>query len=272
MIVLPQINPEAFRIGPIAVYWYGLMYGVGFAAALVLGNVRLRRNGMLLRSDRFRDLMFFTMVGLIVGARLGYMLFYTNFSFFKHPWEIIEVWKGGMSFHGGLIGVAIAILIFSRRHDLHLLDVADFVAPLAPPGLLAGRTGNFINSELWGRPSDLPWAMVFPDPAAGYLPRHPSPLYEALLEGVVLFGVLWLFSEKSRPRGAVAGLFLLLYGTFRFLVEFTRQPDAQMGFIFFNWVTMGQMLSLPMAAAGAWFLICSKGFEKKGEKRGCFFG
>jgi len=261
MIVLPEIDPAAFEIGPLAVRWYGLMYVVGFAAAMVLGTRRARRKDSPIDPARFHDLLLYAIVGLIIGARLGYMLFYNSSALVGEPLEIFKVWHGGMSFHGALLGILAAGFIFAKRNDIHFLDLGDFAAPLTPPGLFAGRIGNFINAELWGRPGDVPWAMVFPGPGAGAVPRHPSQLYEALLEGAVLFFILWFFSRQPRPRGMVLGLFLLLYGLFRFLVEFFRQPDLHIGFVALDFLTMGQVLSLPMIAAGGFLL-----FRLKSEK------
>ncbi len=257
MIIIPEINPVALSIGPLAIRWYGLMYIVGFAAAMILGQRRALRQRSSINPDQFRDLIFYALVGLIAGARIGYVLFYSRGYSLDHPLEIFAIWNGGMSFHGGLIGVLCAVLLFSWRRGLHPLDLGDFLVPLAPPGLFAGRIGNFINAELWGRPSDVPWAMVFPTYEAGVIPRHPSQLYEALLEGVVLFLVLWAFSARPKPRGSVTGLFLLLYGLFRFMVEFFRQPDLQIGFVAMDWLTMGQVLSLPMIIIGVWLLVRS---------------
>jgi phosphatidylglycerol---prolipoprotein diacylglyceryl transferase len=257
MIVLPRINPEIIRIGPIAIRWYGLMYAVGFAIALILGNRRAAKRDSRLTQDQFYNLIFYTIVGLIIGGRLGYVIFYDASSYFRNPIEILAVWNGGMSFHGGLAGVICAVALFSYRYSLNLLDVGDFLTPLAPPGLFAGRIGNFINGELYGRPSNAPWAMVFNNPAAGGAARHPSQLYEAFLEGIVLFTLVWAFSSRKRPRGAVTGLFLVLYGTFRCFVEFFREPDIQLGFIALDWVTMGQILSMPMIVIGALLLTFS---------------
>jgi phosphatidylglycerol:prolipoprotein diacylglycerol transferase len=258
MIVLPEIDPVAFALGPLEVRWYGLMYVAGFAIALLLGTKRARERHSPLTLTQFQDLFGYVLVGLIAGARLGYMLFYNSSVIIEDPLEIVKIWHGGMSFHGGLLGILVAGFVFARRHHLHILDLGDFVAPLAPPGLFAGRIGNFINLELWGRPSDLPWAVVYPGTAAGAIPRHPSQLYEALLEGVVLFFVLWFFSQKPRPRGTVLGLFLLLYGCLRFGVEFFRQPDPQVGFVALDFLTMGQILSLPMIAAGIYLFFYRK--------------
>jgi phosphatidylglycerol---prolipoprotein diacylglyceryl transferase len=257
MIVLPQINPEIIRIGPIAIRWYGLMYVAGFAAALFLGNKHAARRDSKLKPGHFNNLLFYVILGLMIGGRLGYVLFYDAGNYIHHPFEILAVWNGGMSFHGGLIGVICAIGLFSYRYKLNLLDVGDFLAPLAPPGLFAGRIGNFINGELYGRPSNAPWAMVFNNPDAGGIARHPSQLYEASLEGIVLFTILWMFSSRKRPRGATTGMFLLFYGLFRFFVEFFREPDIQLGFMALNWVTMGQILSTPMIVIGTLILIFS---------------
>jgi phosphatidylglycerol---prolipoprotein diacylglyceryl transferase len=257
MIVLPHINPEIIRIGPIAVRWYGLMYVAGFAIALILGNKRAAKKDSRLKPDNFSNLLFYVILGLMIGGRLGYVLFYDAGNYLSHPLEILAVWNGGMSFHGGLIGVICAVALFSYRYKFNLLDVADFLAPLAPPGLFAGRIGNFINGELYGRQSDMPWAMVFNSPEAGGIARHPSQLYEACLEGIVLFTILWIFSSKKRPRSATTGMFLLFYGLFRFFVEFFREPDIQLGFVALNWVTMGQILSSPMIILGAAILIFS---------------
>lgn len=255
MIVLPEIDPVAFSIGPLEVRWYGLMYLIGFAAAYILGSKRARKRGAPLTPDQFKNLLLYSIAGMIVGARLGYILFYNPSLLARNPLAVFRVWHGGMSFHGGLLGIAVAVLAFAWRHRFNVMDLGDFLAPLAPPGLFAGRIGNFINGELWGRPSGLPWAMVFPGPEAGDMPRHPSQLYQALLEGAVLFAVLWFFSRKPRTRGTVLGLFLFLYGCFRFLVEFVRQPDPHLGFVSFDFLTMGQILSLPMIAAGIYLVF-----------------
>jgi len=261
MIVFPDINPEIIRIGPIAVRWYGLMYVVGFATALILGHKRSLQRHSLINPEQFQNLLIYIFVGLIVGGRLGYTLFYNGSYYIHHLAEILAIWNGGMSFHGGLIGVCFAAMLFSYRLKLNFLDIGDFIAPLAPPGLFAGRIGNFINGELWGRSSTLPWAMMSNDQSAGGIARHPSQLYEAFLEGIVLFTVLWIFSSKPRQRGAVTGLFLLLYGTFRFLIEFFRQPDIQIGFVAMDWMTMGQVLSLPMIVIGAWLILHSSSYH-----------
>jgi phosphatidylglycerol:prolipoprotein diacylglycerol transferase len=253
MLAAPDIDPVAIQIGPLAVRWYGLMYVVGFLAGWWLGTVRARRPGSGWRPEEIADLLFYVALGVILGGRLGYVFFYNLPHYLAHPLEIFYIWQGGMSFHGGLIGVALALWLYARRTARPWLVVTDFLAPLAPLGLGPGRIGNFINQELWGRVTDLPWGMVFKN--AGPWPRHPSQLYEAFLEGLVLFVLLWWYTARPRPAGAASGLFLAGYGTFRFLVEFVREPDPQLGFLAFGWLTMGQLLSLPMILAGAGLLV-----------------
>jgi len=247
MLVHPNFNPIAISIGPLAVRWYGLMYLAGFAAAWWLGIRRIDHKLAPVDRRQFDDLVFLAVLGVILGGRLGYVLFYKPGYYASHPLEIFAVWQGGMSFHGGLLGVMTAMGYAAWRHKIHYLRLMDFVAPLVPLGLAAGRLGNFINGELWGRVTTLPWGMVFRN--AGDLPRHPSQLYEFALEGLLLFGVLWWFSRRSRPRGAVSGAFLAGYGVLRFLVEFTREPDSFLGFLALGF-SMGQWLSLPMLIAG----------------------
>ena len=249
----PDIDPIAISIGPLAIHWYGLMYLVAFAAGGLLGRYRARQIPGQWGNNEIWDLVFYIAVGAVLGGRLGYALFYNTGYYLSHPLEILWVWTGGMSFHGGLIGVVLAVVLFARRSQRRFFEVADFLAPLCAPGLLAGRIGNFINQELWGRVSDVPWAMVFP--AGGPLPRHPSQLYEAVLEGVILFVIVWSFASKPRRPGQVSGLFLLGYGVFRFFVEFYREPDVHLGPIALDWMTMGQLLSIPLIVAGAWLLM-----------------
>ena len=251
-MTFPQIDPIAFSIGSLQLRWYGLMYLFAFVGGWILGRLRASRPGSGWQPRDVDDLLTFVMLGVILGARLGYVLFYDLADYIRDPLEIFRVWNGGMSFHGGLLGVVGAFWYFSRTRHKPFLEVADFIAPLVPQGLFFGRMGNFINGELWGKPSDVPWAMIFPH--GGPWPRHPSQLYEALLEGLVLFVVLWLFSAKQRRPGAVAGLFALLYGIFRFAVEFVRVPDVQLGYLAFGWLTMGQVLCLPLMIVGAWLL------------------
>jgi phosphatidylglycerol:prolipoprotein diacylglycerol transferase len=247
VLVHPDIDPVAFKLGPLAVRWYGLMYLAGFAAGWWLGVRRIKAGAAPITRVQFDDVLFYSVLGVILGGRLGYVLFYKPGYYFLHPLEIFEVWHGGMSFHGGFLGVLVAMAFAARKLGVNWWSLMDFVAPLVPIGLAAGRLGNFINGELWGRVTTLPWGMVFPE--AGPLPRHPSELYEFALEGVALFAILWWFSSKPRPRGQVSALFLIGYGTFRFLVEFTRQPDAFLGYLALG-LTMGQWLSLPMIVAG----------------------
>lgn len=249
MLTYPNIDPVAISLGPIRIYWYGVMYLIGFGAGWWLGRLRAKQPWRGWRPEQMDDVMFFVVFGVVLGGRFGYVLFY-NFSYFiSNPLSVFKVWEGGMSFHGGLIGVLIAMAIYARRRGIGFFSVADFIAPLVPIGLGAGRIGNFINGRLWGKETDLPWGMVFP--GAGSVPRHPSQLYEALFEGVVLFLILWLYSRRLRPAMAVSALFLLFYGLFRFSVEFLRVPDEQFGYLALGWVTMGQLLSLPMILAGA---------------------
>jgi len=252
------IDPVAFRLGPVAIHWYGLMYLGGFLGAWLLAEYRRGHGRLPVTRDALGDLVFYMMMGVIVGGRVGYMLFYTDIHWiWTDPVALFRVWDGGMSFHGGLLGVLAAGLWWSRRHQQQFFDVVDFVAPMVPIGLGLGRLGNFINGELWGKPGDVPWAMIFPN-APDRLPRHPSQLYEMLLEGVVMFAVLWLASMKPRPRYLISGLFALMYGCFRFAVEFVRLPDPQLGYLAFGWLTMGQILSLPLIIVGLVLLFMSR--------------
>jgi phosphatidylglycerol:prolipoprotein diacylglycerol transferase len=293
---MPDLNaPYLHQIDPIAIqfpgfdafgqhfepgiHWYGLMYLLGFVAAWFLGRSRIRA-GRLPGVDEngFGDLMFYGMLGVVLGGRIGYILFYGFQDFLHDPLMILRVWQGGMSFHGGLLGVFAAMWWWSRRRGLHFMDTMEFIAPFVPPGLGFGRIGNYIGGELWGKPTGGDWGVVFPrslpepfamlDAAAlraqfetGVLDafaRHPSQLYQAALEGLVMFVVLWVYSRKPRPRYAVAGLFALLYGVFRFAVEFVREPDAQLGYLAFGWLTMGQVLSLPLIALGLFWMWLSR--------------
>lgn len=247
MLIYPQIDPVIFSLGPLQVHWYGLMYAIGFLGGWGLAIVHAHRLKMGLSNNQVSDLIFYVALGVVIGGRIGYMLFYNLPGFLDHPWSIFELWKGGMSFHGGLLGVLLAVWLYGRRIKKPFMELVDFIAPLVPIGLGAGRIGNFINGELWGRVTTMPWGMVFPN--GGPLPRHPSQLYEFLLEGVVLFLILWLYSAKPRPRLAVSGLFAICYGTFRIFVEFFRQPDWQIGFIA-GWLTEGQLLSIPLVLVG----------------------
>ncbi|MCL2345621.1 MAG: prolipoprotein diacylglyceryl transferase [Desulfobulbus sp.] len=261
MLVHPQFDPVAFSLGPLTIRWYGLMYLVAFAQFVLLGRWLIRHRQAALTVEQLDDLLFYGMLGVIVGGRLGQVLFYEPAHFLAHPLEIVAVWKGGMSFHGGFLGVLAAMALWAKKHRMVWLDVTDFIAPLVPLGLAAGRLGNFINGELWGRlasPS-LPWAMVFPQ-AGDLQPRHPSQLYHIGLEGIALFVILWLFSRKKRPRGAVSGVFLIGYGAFRFITEYFREPDAGIFGQSYT-ISMGQWLSLPMIVAG--LLLLSLAYRKK---------
>lgn len=266
MIPYPHIDPIAFSIGPLKVHWYGIMYVIGFLAAWGLGTYRAKKPNSPFTPDQVADLLFYGALGVILGGRLGYMLFYDIPNFLHNPLIFFRVWDGGMSFHGGLIGVIVALWLYTRKLKMPIFVATDFIAPFVPIGLGAGRIGNFINGELWGRVTDVPWAMVFPK--AGPLPRHPSQLYEFLLEGVLLFIILWFFSKKPKPMMAISALFLLGYGCLRFFVEFFRQPDPQMGFVAFGWMTEGQLLCIPMVIIGAlmlWLAYKKKSFFKSEE-------
>lgn len=245
----PAIDPVIFEIGPLALRWYGVMYLVGFAAAFWLASKRLDRTSW--SKDELSDMLFYGFLGVIIGGRIGYVFFYQFDLFLQEPLYLFKIWTGGMSFHGGLLGVIAALYWFARKKQISIFYVGDFVAPLVPIGLGAGRIGNFINAELWGRTTDVPWGVIFPN--AGALPRHPSQLYEFFLEGVVLFAMLWLFSQKSRPVGAVSGLFLAGYGGFRFIVEYFREPDAHLG-LYGGMISQGQVLSLPMLLVGLFIM------------------
>ena len=254
MLIHPQFDPIALKIGPLAIHWYGLTYLAAFGLFLWLATLRTRhapfREHGWTRRD-VEDLMFFGVLGVIVGGRLGYVLFYKPTYYAAHPLEIFEVWRGGMAFHGGLIGVLLAMAWFARSRRRAWLEVTDLIAPCVPTGLACGRIGNFINGELWGRPADpsLPWAMVFPQ-SGSELPRHPSPLYQFALEGVLLFVLLWCYARSLRATGQVSGAFLVGYGVLRFVAEFFREPDSFLGPLALG-MSMGQWLCVPMVVAGA---------------------
>ena len=250
MLVHPQFDPVLFSVGPVAVRWYGLMYVVAFVAYIMLGKLRVRRGlGGEITAKDVDDMLIWGVLGVILGGRLGYVFFYKPAYFMDHPGEILQTWTGGMSFHGGFIGVMLAIALFCRIKKKRWLATMDFIAPLVPIGFAAGRLGNFINGELPGRPTDLPWGMWFPQVDPTPLARHPSQLYQMAGEGLALFVILWIFASKPRPMGAVSGLFLVGYGFFRFLAEFARQPDDYLGLLSLG-LSMGQWLSLPMIVAG----------------------
>lgn len=260
MLTYPSIDPVAFHVFSWPVHWYGLMYLIGFVAGWALLSLRARRGMGGYNQDQVSDIVFYTALGVIIGGRLGYMLFYDFSTLLANPLSLFTVWKGGMSFHGGLLGVVIAMFFLSRRLHKPVLALTDFITPVVPIGLGTGRLGNFINSELWGRVTDVPWAMVFPN--GGPLPRHPSQLYEFALEGVLLFCIVWIFSSKPRPLGAVSGVFALFYGLFRITVEFFREPDAPIGYIAFGWLTEGQLLSFPLIIVGIALLIYAYKYQR----------
>jgi len=250
MINYPNIDPVALALGPITIYWYGLTYVGGLVFAWWLGKQRAQLPNSPIKESQIDDLIFYAALGIIVGGRVGYALFYGSGSLLEDPLRVFRIWEGGMAFHGGFLGVVIAMWLLCRNHKIEFGALVDFIAPLAPVGLALGRLGNFINQELWGRPADVPWAMVFPNDPAG-LARHPSQLYQFAMEGVLLFIILFWYTRVPRPRWSAAGLFLFGYGIFRSTAEFFREPDAHIGFDALGWVTRGQLLSLPMIIAGA---------------------
>lgn len=256
MIAYPEIDPVAIALGPIKVHWYGLTYLAGLTFAWWLALRRAMRADSPIQRVQVDDLIFYSALGIVIGGRLGYALFYGFDRLIQEPLWLFRVWEGGMAFHGGFLGVVTALWWFCRRHQIHFIDLADFVAPLAPMGLALGRLGNFIGQELWGRPADVPWAMVFPRDPLG-LARHPSQLYQLALEGLLLLSVLLWLGRKPRARGILSGTFLLGYGILRFIAEFFREPDAHIGFDWLGWMTRGQLLCLPMLLAGALFLWLS---------------
>ncbi len=268
MLVHPQWSPVALQLGPVAIHWYGLTYLAAFGLFLWLAGRRaalphFAQAGWTKRE--VEDLLFWGVLGVVVGGRLGYVLFYKPGYYAAHPLEIPAVWKGGMSFHGGLLGVIAALALYGRRHGRSFLGVMDLVAPCVPTGLAAGRIGNFVNGELWGRAADpsLPWAMVFPQ-SGSTIARHPSQLYQVALEGLLLFALLWGYGRRARPRGQVAAAFLLGYGLFRFIAEWFREPDDFLGLLAFG-LSMGQWLCLPMIAGGAllWWACRGNGPEQR---------
>jgi phosphatidylglycerol:prolipoprotein diacylglycerol transferase len=264
MITYPEIDPVLLAVGPLKIHWYGVTYLIGFLGGWLLGRLRAAKSGSLWAPQQVDDMVFYIVLGVVLGGRIGYMLFYGFESFLNDPVSLIRVWEGGMSFHGGLLGVIISMWLFTHRHDKTFFQGTDFIAPLVTIGLGAVRLGNFVNAELWGGPTSLPWGMHVPCNIAGALcgrlglppgtvlstAVHPTQLYEFLLEGVGLFLILWFFSVRRRPTMAVSGMFLLCYGVFRFLIEFMRLPDAHIGYLAFDWVTMGQVLSAPMILIG----------------------
>jgi phosphatidylglycerol:prolipoprotein diacylglycerol transferase len=256
MLRYPNIDPIAVSLGPLHIHWYGVMYLVGFAGAWWLARRRASRPGSTWTAPDVDDFLFYAMLGVILGGRVGYVLFY-GMPLWRGDWLYpLKIWEGGMSFHGGMLGVLAAAWIFARQRGRHAFDVYDFAAPLPGVGLFFGRIGNFINGELWGRPTDVPWAMLVPDPNGGpAVARHPSQLYEATLEGLVLFTILWVYTSRPRPRYAPSGLFLICYSVARIAVEFVREPDVQIGYLAGGWFTMGQLLSLPMLLLGIGMMV-----------------
>ena len=250
MLRYPGFNPVAFQLGPVKVHWYGIMYLLGFAAAWWLARRRAARPGSTWTANDVDDLIFFCMLGVIFGGRIGYVLFYGLKFWALDPWYPVKIWEGGMSFHGGLLGVVVAMAVFARRRGRSIADVFDFTAPLPALGLFFGRIGNFINGELWGKVTTVPWGFL----VNGQV-RHPSQLYEAALEGLVLFTVVWWYTARPRPRLAPSGLFLLIYGLARSLVEFVRMPDEHIGYLAGGWLTEGQILSAPMILVGIALLV-----------------
>lgn len=267
MLVHPNFDPVALALGPVKIHWYGIMYLLGFAGFYWLGCRRGRYPWLSFWTpERVSDVLFYGVLGVILGGRIGYTFFYNvdtagELIFLKDPLVIFRIWEGGMSFHGGLLGVLVAMQIYAIQHQLSLWTVTDFIAVTVPFGLMTGRIGNFINGELYGAPTTLPWGMVFPRLGDG-IPHHPSMLYEAGLEGLAMLLILWWFGSKPRPRMAISGLFLILYGTFRFAVEFVRLPDSQLGYLYgTTWFTMGMQLCVPMLAAGS--LLVALAYRRK---------
>ena len=255
MLVHPSFDPIAFRLGPLQIHWYGLMYLLAFLSAWGLAMLRQRKKNSGWSSEQVADLIFYGALGVVIGGRVGYMLFYDFSTLLHKPWSLFMLWQGGMSFHGGLIGVIASLWLFAKRFNKPFLAVTDFVAPLVPLGLAFGRLGNFINGELWGRATTVSWGMIFPQ--VDTTPRHPSQLYEFFLEGIVLFIALWLYTQKPRALGRPSGWFLIGYGSARIIVEFFREPDRHIGFLAFHQLTMGQLLCLPMLAVGLFLLLRS---------------
>jgi len=273
MLSYPDIDPVIFSLGPLSIHWYGFMYLAGFGVSWLLMRLRAERIGLDQTPQRIDDLLFYGALGVIVGGRVGYVMFYGMSEFLTNPLYLFKIWDGGMSFHGGLMGVLLAMWLFGRSAGYRFFELTDFIAPMVPVGLFAGRIGNFINGELWGKAGAVPWAIQvpcsrFPDACAGTqsglsVPLHPSQLYEAGLEGLLLFLILWTYSARPRPMMAVSGLFLLGYGLFRFVVEFVRMPDAHIGYLAFDWFTMGQLLTLPMLLVGVGLIFMAYAREKK---------
>ena len=255
MIPFPPIDPVAFTLGPLAVHWYGLSYIVGIGLGWGLLHDRARRSAGRWSADQVADLVFYAALGAVLGGRLGYILFYNLQSYLAQPLSILAVWRGGMSFHGGVLGLSLALVWFARAQRRSFLEVADYLVPVVPIGLGLGRLANFVNQELFGAPTQLPWGVLFTNPAAAGLVRHPTQIYEAMLEGALLFVILNVLARKPRPHGTLLAAFLILYGIFRSAVELLREPDAHIGYLAYGWLTMGQLLCLPMLVIGIWLLF-----------------
>jgi phosphatidylglycerol:prolipoprotein diacylglycerol transferase len=269
MLIYPHISPVALQIGPVAIHWYGLMYILAFFMAWMLGQIRIKNPSFEspVNTDQLTDLIFYSALGVVLGGRIGYILFYDFSNFIANPIVLFKIWEGGMSFHGGLLGVVLAVFLYGRRIKQPFFALGDFLAPLVPLGLAAGRIGNFINGELWGRIVHAPllWAMVYPH--VDNQPRHPSEIYEFLLEGILLFLLIWIYSKKPRPRMAVTAVFILFYGLLRFICEYFRQPDEPIGFIAFGWMTEGQLLCIPMILFGLILWIIAYAKNTKNTKK-----
>ncbi len=257
MVYLHSISPVALDLGFFKIHWYGVMYLISFLIGYFLVLSRRERLGW--KPEDVSDFLFWSVIAILIGGRVGYMVFYQPIELVTNPLSLFKIWQGGMSFHGGVLGMAVAFIFYARRKSLNPFDLSDFILPVVGQGLAFGRLGNFINGELWGKPTQGDWGVVFPQ-SDSLLPRHPTQLYEMLLEGIVLFIILWLWTVKPRPRMTVTGLFLLLYGVFRSLVEFWRLPDEHIGYVAFGWVTQGQLLTLPMIIAG--FILIYYGYRK----------
>jgi phosphatidylglycerol---prolipoprotein diacylglyceryl transferase len=261
MLNYPSIDPVAIDLGVAKVHWYGLMYLIGFAGSWWLGVLRAGRDNSGWKKDEVADLIFYGAMGVIIGGRVGYVIFYNFTAFIQNPILILQIWQGGMSFHGGMLGVFVALYLYARKTQKTFFQVSDFIAPMVPIGLGAGRLGNFINAELLGRPADsaLPWAMDFGD----HIARHPSQLYQFATEGLLLFLFLWIYSARTRPRMMVSAWFMILYGVSRFITEFFRTPDAHIGFDAFEWLTRGQLLSVPMILFGLYIIYLVRTSSKR---------
>ncbi|MSR13866.1 MAG: prolipoprotein diacylglyceryl transferase [Gammaproteobacteria bacterium] len=255
MLKFPDIDPVAVQLGPLAIHWYGIAYLVGIGAGWMLLSARAARPTSGWSGDEVADLIFYSAFGAVLGGRIGYGLFYNFGAYLQAPWELLAVWRGGMSFHGGIVGGMLALWLFARRRQRAFLQVSDFMLPAVPIGLCLGRIANFVNQELWGAPSTLPWAVVFTHPAAGGVPRHPSQLYEAALEGILLFVVLNCLCRKPRRIGSITATFLIGYAIIRLGIEFVREPDAHIGYLVGHWLTLGQVLSMPMLLGGLAILL-----------------